>query len=337
MEHLKILIVKIGAVGDTVMALSMLEAIDRKWPGAHVTWVCGEAVAPLVKAPGRVNEVVVLNDRKLLRGGVGGALSVLVPLWFKLLGRKFDLVLSGHSDPRYGLLSATVMAYERRSFGKGRGGPVPGRYHGDEYVRLVTDEDGPEAFKARIPSFKFEPAPALQNVLSAGGNFVALAPGGAKNILRDDALRRWPLENYVRLAELLVKNGNKVLLTGGPGDEWVREAFQKTPFIDLIGKTSLMDLVALYGKCALVVTHDSGPLHLAMLAGAPVLALFGPTDPVEKVPANGKNLVLWGGEELACRPCYDGKNYAACSNNLCLKSVTVEKVHQEALRLLKKT
>jgi heptosyltransferase-2 len=163
---------------------------------------------------------------------------------------------------------------------------------------------------------------------------VALAPGGAKNILRDDALRRWPIGHYVRLAELLLKEGKEVLLTGGPSDDWVRESFKDLKARDLVGRTDLTDLVALYGQCQVVVTHDSGPMHLAALAGTPVVGLFGPTRPDEKVPPDGPIHVLWGGEHLTCRPCYDGKNYADCLNNECMKSIGPERVLQEVQAVL---
>ncbi|MCD6250038.1 MAG: glycosyltransferase family 9 protein, partial [candidate division Zixibacteria bacterium] len=113
---------------------------------------------------------------------------------------------------------------------------------------------------------------------------------------------------------------------GGPGDEWIITSFADLKVIDLVGKTSLVELVALYRKCDAVITHDSGPMHLAGLAGAPLVALFGPTNPYEKVPRNGLHEILWGGEDLACRPCYDGKGYDNCQDNLCMKQISVVEV-----------
>ena len=84
----------------------------------------------------------------------------------------------------------------------------------------------------------------------------------------------------------------------------------------------------------LVITHDGGPLHLALLAGTRLIALFGPTSPHEKVPERDGVVVLWGGADLACRPCYDGNDYADCPLNVCLREVSVERVHEEADRLI---
>jgi len=135
---------------------------------------------------------------------------------------------------------------------------------------------------------------------------------------------------------MLLNKGVQVVLTGSSSDIWVRDFFKGLAVIDLIGKLSLPDLVAVYGCCDLVITHDSGPLHLAALAGAPVLGLFGPTNPHEKLSLNGRNRVLWGGDDLACRPCYDGKEYANCPRNLCMHDISVERVNREALQLLER-
>ncbi len=334
----KVLIVKIAAVGDVVMALAMLEPFLQKDPDAQITWVCGKTVEPLLRQVGKIHELIVVDEAKLLKGGFIPKALALAGVWAKLLGRRFDLAVTGHSDPRYRLLSLPASAAIRRGFGKqadGRTGPVSGRYHADEYARLATGADGPTAVKASIPILRL-PLPAeLEQILQPGKKIVALAPGGARNILRDDALRRWPLENYAQLAEKFLRDGFQVLVTGSLSDFWIRESFKNMAVTDLVGQTPLPDLIALYGKCHLVVTHDSGPLHLAVASGVPVLALFGPTVPMEKVPVSEKVSVIWGGEHLACRPCYDGKNYADCNDNQCLKSVGVERVYAEASRMLR--
>jgi heptosyltransferase-2 len=97
-----------------------------------------------------------------------------------------------------------------------------------------------------------------------------------------------------------------------------------------------VDLLGIYARADLVITNDSGPLHLAELAGARVIALFGPTNPSEKVLRDGRTTALWGGERLPCRPCYDGKSYAACKDNVCMKAIPVDEVYQAALSILRR-
>ena len=335
---MNVLIVKIGAIGDAVMALSMLDVLFRESSNARVTWVCGKTIEPLLQAFGKINEIIVLDDVKLLTGNSFEKATVIVTLWTRLFGRRFDLVVTAHPDSRYRWLSLPVLGKVRRVFRRDgrRTEPVPGRFHPDEYVRLVTGVDGPNALKARIPELRCALPEFLSPFFEGATQLVALAPGGAKNILRDDALRRWPIERYAAVCEMLLNSGVQVVLTGSSTDKWVCDSFKGLAVVDLIGKLSLPDLVAVYGSCDLVVTHDSGPLHLAALAGAPVLGLFGPTNPHEKLSLNGRNRMLWGGDDLPCRPCYDGKDYANCPRNLCMHDISVERVYREALQLLER-
>jgi heptosyltransferase II len=338
---LKVLIVKIGAIGDVIMALPMLDALFENDPQSEVTWLCGKAVEPLLKKFERIKELVVVDEEKLLKGSLFQRLGELTKIWLKLLGRRFELVVTGNPDWRYRLLSATVIAKTRRSFdrkGK-RPWPIPGRFFSAEYVRLVTDVDSGESPSFKIPEVNWPLSPTLEQKIGKDKNrkTVAIAPGGARNVLRDNALRRWPVDSYKDLAGLFLNKGYKVLLVGAPSDEWILPSFEGMDVVNLVGQTDLVDLVALLGACNLVVTHDSGPMHAAVLAGTPLVALFGPTDPRWFTVSTRKaTQVLWGGEDLPCRPCYDGRNFAPCTDNQCLKGIRVEQVYDAALEMLQK-
>lgn len=310
----RVLFIKIGAIGDVVMALSVLDYLKEE----NLTWVVGKGAFPLLEKLGDKMEVIPIDEEKLLRGSFREKIFSLFKIWRRLGFRSFDLVLTGHRDRRYGWISRWVRARERRSFEA-----VPGRYHGDEYVRLLTGNDvGPQ--KRFCNGFSLE---------NRGG--IILAPGGAKNVLADDAQRRWPVEYYVTLAKALIERGNEVVLTGAASDAWVLPAFEGLGVVNRIGELSLVELLEVYARAEVVVTHDSGPLHLARLVDAPVVALFGPTNPFEKTVQSDKLCVLWGGEHLACRPCYDGKRYASCQRNECMWSLQPEFVLQKVLMYLK--
>lgn len=325
---MKVLIVKLGAIGDVIMALPMITALRRRDPGVKITWLCGDVSAPVVRLVDGV-EVIAISEAALLAGSTGRKIREILTAWLRLFGRRFDLVITPYYDVRYRLLSAAALAKERRRFnrGKGRWWPVPGRYHSDEYVRLVTNVDDATAESAAMPRIDARLSEKIRSLMAASGeSVIALAPGGARNALGDSPLRRWPLESYGRLGAELVRRGYRVALTGAASDGWVREAFRDQPVLDLIGQTVLADLIAVYRACAAVVTHDSGPMHLALLAGASTVALFGPTQPSEKVARGERLRVIWGGAELPCRPCYDGKTYAPCLNNRCLVELAPESV-----------
>jgi lipopolysaccharide heptosyltransferase II len=327
----RILIVKIGAIGDAAMMLGAARAL-RERLDATITWVVGTAAADLVVASGVAAETIVVDERMLLKGTVGEKVLALASVWRKLFGQSYDLIAIGHRDWRYRLLAAVSSSRERTSFSRigadCRWLPVPGRYHGNEYARLMASADGPGLPAVELGWLKVPCPDRLRSLLPRDSNvsLVAIAPGGARNLLRNDDLRRWPVERYVHLAKRLLQSGLSVALIGASSDAWVRQPFRHIPVLDLIGKTGVLDLLGVFGRCTAVVTHDSGPMHLAMLAGTPVVALFGPTNPAERIPLGQNAVVLWGGEQLPCRPCYDGKNYAQCRENACLQQISVDMV-----------
>jgi heptosyltransferase II len=325
---MRVLIVKLHAIGDVTMCLPMVTALRKRDPSVQISWLCGKPLAPLIGLMEDI-DVIPVDDAKLLNGSIFEKCIELSKLWRKLFGRYFDLIICGYLDSRARLLTLTAISKERRSCARQKGGwwAVAGRYQGDEYLRLVTKLDGPEMEPAELPTFRIPLSDRIRGLLGDTRKpLIAVAPGGAKNTRVESPLRRWPLSSYRSLAESLLPKGYSVVVTGGPADDWVSEGFRGLEVTDLVGQTSLTDLIALYGVSAGVVTHDSGPLHLALLARTPTVALFGPTIPQEKVLPYKWVRILWGGENLACRPCYDGKTYAPCTDNQCMRQISVGQV-----------
>lgn len=326
---MRILIVKTGAIGDVVMCLPVVTAIRRRWPHARITWLCGKQVLPLLERVEGIDERIAVDEAVLLKGSVTERIREIMRVWGRLAGRSFDMGLYYYFSRLYKILTVPARIAEWRSFEKTGGGrlnPVPGQHHSVAYVQTLLQEDGPlEEIPVYPPYRSGMAAPEKE-----GPRRIVLACGGAKNLLRDDDLRRWPGESYRELGRLIAEAGHRLILTGGPGDIWVRDAFHGLPFEDHIGRHELPEFVELLAGCHLLITHDSGPLHLADLARCPVLGLFGPTMPSEKASLQPRSAWIWGGENLTCRPCYDGRTYAPCQANVCLRSVSPEEVWKKA-------
>jgi lipopolysaccharide heptosyltransferase II len=332
---MRILIVKIAAIGDVVMALPLLPHIRSQHPDAKITWICGKQVETLLKATGQIDRLIAVDEASLYKGSKLLRLKTMLGLWSQIAGHSYDLCLTCHPDPRYRWISFPIFCKDKRFLDRfhGRIHPVPGRYHADEYLRLFTGED-PSTISASFPQLQLSVKRALHEALRPDLPIVAISPGGAKNILADDALRRWPVESYAALARKLLSLPIQIALTGSVSDEWIKPYFADIPHIDLVGELNLLDFVAFLKRCSLFITHDSGPLHLAKLSQCPTIALFGPTMPSEKVGSNENISVIWGGEYLSCRPCYDGKTYARCKSNICLSSISPDRVFNEAAKIL---
>lgn len=333
----KILIVKIAAIGDVVMSMPLLMEIRKKHPNAHITWVCGSIVASLLAASNQVDRIVPIRENKLLVGSIWSKALQLFKTWIAIgFWQRFDLVLTLHPDPRYRLISLFSLCKDRRFWGlqkDRRFYPIPGHYHAHEYLHILEpDQKGPIQTTAEFPTLQL---PSLKMKKDKNKDLVILMPGGAKNILADDALRRWPIESYSRLIQQFAELQTiDIVIAGTHSDRWIESFLPKDLYQNWIDRLNLLEMIALLKNCSLLITHDSGPLHLAKLAGCPVLALFGPTNPHEKTSPEEKIKVLWGGNLLSCRPCYNGKTYAKCRENRCLSSLTPEIVFCTAIEML---
>ena len=320
-----VLIVKLAAIGDVAMALPMITALRSENAQTRITWLCGMIAAPLLRCVDGIEDVIAVNETSVLAGNRARKAQAVMAAWSALRGKRFDLVLTAHTDSRYRLFGARVHANERRWLGErsARSRLVAGRYYGDEYVRLVTGVDNGTALRFEPPPLRVELDRGVGVRLAQldARPMVALAPGGARNPGHDDPLRRWPVARYAEVARELVRQGRRVLLTGAPHDALVRPAFEGIDVVDLVGATTLPGLVALYARCGVVVTHDSGPLHLARLSGAPLVGLFGPTSPASMLCEDARAIALWPGATLPCAPCYDGRSFAPCADNICMQRI----------------
>ena len=332
-EHF--LIVRIAAIGDVVMGSAAARRLRDEHPDARITWLTGSGAAPLVERLADVDDVIAVDERRLLTGGPSGALSVLVPLWRRLLREEITNVIMLHLDRRYRLLTAPLIGARKLSLESGVN-PLAGRYFGDECARLLDaleDEPSADDCPAAPEHYPLGRVRALPARTSRDRPVVALIPGGARNALRDDNLRRWPVAHYAAVAAALADRA-EVVLVGDDGDAWVRPSFSGIETTDRIGAMTLTETLDFLRTCALTISHDTGPMHLARLAESPLLAVFGPTTPAERLVPDGRTTALWGGAQLACRPCYDGRNFAACSDNACMTSVSVDLVVATANHML---
>jgi ADP-heptose:LPS heptosyltransferase len=152
-------------------------------------------------------------------------------------------------------------------------------------------------------------------------------------------LRRWPLENFIELGHRLLQLENTFLvLTGVPGEraesEHVQASIGNDRVANLVGKTSLRQLLVLYSICDLMVTNDSGPSHFASLTDLPVITLFGPETPLLYGALGRNKRAITAG--LACSPCVSSYNHraTACNDNLCMRSISVDEVYDACLDFL---
>jgi heptosyltransferase-2 len=281
-----------------------------------LSWICGPSVAPLIARFLPEVELLPVDDRAVLQGSLPQRLRAIATSSAAAGLGGWEHVAIGYRDRRYALLALGAFASRRHFFD-----PAPGLNHSHAYYELLG---GSLQDLGERPLHPVELVRGSAHQTGPGGAGIILAPGGAKNLLRDDALRRYPIEHYVSLANIALEGGKTVTILGAPSDEWVRPYFTHLPVRFELGTVSLPDLPIWLQQFERLITHDSGPMHLGFMSGIPVTALFGPTRADEKVPLNyaeNGSKVIQGGQALPCAPCYDGRNYADCSHQRCLKEV----------------
>jgi heptosyltransferase-2 len=331
----RVLILKFGAIGDVIMALPAVRLLyERDGGGSRIDWVCGPAVAPLLECYPWIRTIVA-DDRAILRGTVTEKLTALTALWRAIGWTKYDICATLYYDARYRVVMLPVRAGRKVLLSRSERGQklVAARHHADEYARILLNEREtcrPESLMPLRPErLPMCDLPTRQSAVRIG-----IVPGGASNMMRQQTLRRWPAARYAELARELLGRGWEVVLIGGPEDDWVRPQFSGLAVMDSIGTLSLPKVISACDTCDVVVSHDTGPMHLAGLSGAALVGLFGPTDPGNFLPRRENVRGIWGGEGFACRPCYDGRDFAPCLDNGCMQQITVRMVLQQIDELM---
>jgi ADP-heptose:LPS heptosyltransferase len=205
----------------------------------------------------------------------------------------------------------------------------------------------PTFAKAPLPSQApplFRPRPEevreVEEILTGEG----AVPGDRLVIFNANAsdllpLRRWDGKNYVVLAKQFLEKFPeiRIVFSGANAESskisaLVREV-GSSRCLCLAGRTTLRQLLVLYGLAEVLVTNDSGPAHFAMLTGIDAVTLFGPETPLLFAPPGPRSHAIYAG--LACSPCVNAYNnrQTACRNNICMKSITVDQVFETASRI----
>jgi lipopolysaccharide heptosyltransferase I len=329
----RILIVRLSALGDIVHALPVLSAVRRTWPDAHVDWLVEQAYAPILELASGLHRRIVVRARdgdevqgpskKTAQSAAvtfGGPLGYLRAISF-LRRQRYDVALD-----LQGLIKSAVWA---RLSGAAR---VMG-FHRDhvreaQAAAFYTDEVVPPepahvvrknlalaaALGAASTAVEFPlqanaSAPTREAIARAGGagRYVVLNPGAAW------PNKRWPADRFGELAASLAgRHRLGSIVTWGPSEHELAEsvAVASGGAAHLAPPTSLSDLAVLLQEAALVVSGDTGPLHIAAAMGAPVVGLYGPTWPERNGPWDPADEVLSRARVCVChhkRRCLRGK------------------------------
>jgi lipopolysaccharide heptosyltransferase I len=340
----RILLVKPSALGDVVHALPVVATLKRRYPEISLDWLVEEEAAPLVEGHPAVASLVVSGRRRWLRhlrrpADVPSTLREIRAWVAELRRRRYDAVLDLQGLLKSALYVLAAGAPVRVGLADAREGarwalthrvPVPPQpvHAVERYLALAAAVDAREAvrdFTIPLGSDDLEAARRLLDDLPRPR--VVLHPAARWET------KLWEVERWRAVAASLADEGAGVVVTGGPADAAMAAAICDGPRQaprSLAGRISLKTLAAVLRSADLMITVDSGPMHIAAALGTPVLALFGPTDPARTGPL-GCGRVLR--RPLPCSPCLQRRCQIA-ETRRCMRDLDVQDVLAAARELL---
>ena len=311
-------------LGDAVLATVVLPAIRRRHPQAQIDVLAPRGITDVYLRSPHVHRVVAItrvDEVDAYRRGRYDR-AILGPESFGAAWRAFR----GGVPKRMGFATSHRGPLLSRSL---PGASSSRSRHQVENYRELASLDG-EPLESDVPAVVLEDgwiqeAEALWPEDSRPR--VALQPGAAYG-----PAKRWFPERFAHIAHLLSERGFTVALVGGPGDLEVVSAVKErcpAPLLDLCGRTGVGVLAAILSRAQLLLTNDTGPMHLAAACGTPTAALFGSTNPLWTRPYGERHRVLR--ESVPCSPCYQ----RTCRfGTLCFERLSIERVLRETLEML---
>lgn len=344
----KILIVKLSAIGDVIQTLPVAEALRKQYPEAHIAWVVEEEAGDLLTGHPTLDRVIVSRrktwQKRFFRSGeFWSTLREVGEFIRDLRKQNYDWVIDTHGLFKSALLVFLSRGKRKIGYRRSPGIAEEGSYlfTNERYEPLSVERHALERYLdlvARLgvrvdkPELRFSPpADSLRKAESLVlGNGLLSRPLVIIHPMAKWPTKLWPGEKFAALAESLVKKkGASVIFTGSredrePVEKIVRRIGPSKNILILTGQTSLKELAGLFSFSDLVVTTDTGPMHLAAAVHAPLIALFGPTAPWRTGPYGDGPVILR--QPLGCSPCFRKK----CDSTECMNSLSVEAVLKAA-------
>ncbi len=359
----RILLLRLERIGDLLMTLAAIRAVRHLAPDAEIDLVVGSWNEPLARLVSEVTRVETLDLPWLARGAAGADYGALVTRAGGWRSRGYDLAINFEGDIRSHGLMRLSGARRRVGFDQAGGGPLltdrvahdPRRHVADNVLTLVErafdrpaeslprplTPEGDAQSRLTIPDSARAAARAMAAQLAVDAAaldrpwLAVHAPGGR-------LVKQWPVERFVEAASALARRMNAtVVLTGGPDDGEIVTRMTASltaagiATIPFHGTADLVLLAALLGQCRMLLTGDTGPMHVAAAVGTPVVAVFGPSMPWRYGPLVRQHRVVR--VDLPCSPCNRIRlPPARCQGHSpdCLTAITVSAVVDAGVSLL---
>jgi len=346
-----ILIVKLSAIGDVIHTMPALVALRRHYPQAHISWLVEEAGAELLQGHAALDRVVlwkrrqVSRDLKTLRWiRAGQSLGAVLQ---QVRDREYDLIIDFQALMKSGIW--VLLSRGKRKVGFGRGMehtegswvflnerilPVSMEVHALDRGLILLERIG---VPRGLLEYQFPHDAKAEAEVDAFLSEVGVADGGPFVVIHPMA--RWPTklwfkDRFAALADALAGQGVRVVFSGSKADGDVLDEIagrMKTSCLRFDGRGGLRHLAALCRRARVVVSTDTGPMHLAAAVGTPVVALFGPTAPNRTGPYGEAHTIVR--MQVSCSPCFKRRCESTVVEEFgCMKGIGVDQVLESVMK-----
>ncbi|MBI5149268.1 MAG: GT4 family glycosyltransferase PelF [Candidatus Omnitrophica bacterium] len=339
MQSINILVIKISSMGDVVLVTAALKALRAQYPHAKIYCLVGKDSRKVLQNCPHLDGIIVDDPKNKYKGWWRTFL-----LSHKLRKYRFDKIVDFQNNRRSHLLA--FLSFSRESYGYDNGkwgnllthplkiyrNDIPAVEHQFQLLKEMGIAMPPDAALELWPSAKDRQY--IQELLESEwlGNIPRMV---GINIAASEKwqTKNWPVEHIARLCDLLAARNIRVLVTGMEKDRPVvqrlMENTRSKPAV-FVGRTDILQLAALIGRCSVYITPDSAPLHVAAAMKTPLVAFFGPTDSRRHRPPARHMVVLE--KKLACAPCYSPR--CLVMTHACMREITPDEVLQKVEELM---
>ncbi|PKK92148.1 MAG: hypothetical protein CVV64_01645 [Candidatus Wallbacteria bacterium HGW-Wallbacteria-1] len=343
---LRILVIRLRYIGDVVLTVPFLRELRKGCSSAHITLMTGPAAFPVIQGCPYVDDIIIY-DKKNRHSSLASRLGFIREL--RSLNFDVSFVLQrSFSSAFYAYASGIPLRVGFDTEGRGfmlnrRVFYDKNQYESDafmENLRIIGLGHDDNTLGT------FEKAPAGSGVATYVKNLVQRSQFGISrgyaviNPGPDGSPKSWYSSGFAELAAMLInKLGLDVAITWGPGEKAAAEAIYNLldlsgrgegPSLSLAPATDIPELILLLKSSRIMITTDTGPLHMAAANNIPTVTIFGPTNPVKWSPRDSE-IHGWVKEFLPCWPC----DYNRCSRDWqCMKMITADKVFSKVRQIL---
>ncbi len=335
---MRFLVIRLSAIGDVVRTIPAVKGLRERYPAAYIAWLVEEKSSDILFDSPYIDRVILFPRAQLVRnpGPAKGFVQ-------ELRRERFDTVLDFHGIFKSGLLALLSGAEDRIGFARRytkefnflfiNRAVVPPGERISRFERNISLVESLGAVPSNLDVEIVVPDEVKRDVEKMLEPFDRSKPLVAIHPTTSRPFKHWESANYAKVADRLLTDGvAQVIVTCGPGEEEsARKVLSKMKSgpVPLVRNRSLREYAWLVKQADVYFGADTGPMHIASAMGTPVVAMFGPTDPVVNGPYRQPHRVLY--KDLSCSPCKERH----CSRNLeCMTGITVEETYNAIVDML---